>query len=214
MRKLRSRFSVDAFRQPMRGGPPPTFTPRTASERRGNTVPQKMAKAAPTSTRLLPRKVASRETRESSSCWLRRRSRRLHNSWSEPISTIRINATKSGPVAPMAKEWTELRIPLRVGGRPKSDQGEGNGGRQHLGGAKKRVQPHPLRQRHRKPPEGVGRERYDPQDVAQDAHHYRGDVRDHFVVLLSPLEVDDNHRKQGEDPGPEQERARLPRPPP
>src|SRR4030042_3704975 len=77
-RKFRAKFSAEALRHPMsgqmpmssskarkigpvtswkKGGPTVVFTPRTASERRGNTDPQKMAKAAPTRRRLFSRKL-------------------------------------------------------------------------------------------------------------------------------------------------------------
>jgi len=43
------------------------MTPRTHSESTGKTVPQKVAKAKPTSTQLLSKKAASRDSMESSS---------------------------------------------------------------------------------------------------------------------------------------------------
>src|SRR5258706_15067487 len=58
------------------GGPTVIFTPLTASERIGKRVPQRTANAAPTSRRLLNRKLLLRETNESRRfflpCWAQR----------------------------------------------------------------------------------------------------------------------------------------------
>src|ERR1700680_4712699 len=53
------------------GGPTVILTPRTASDSTGNNVPQKTAKAIPTSTRLLKRKAASRDRYDSNSAGVR-----------------------------------------------------------------------------------------------------------------------------------------------
>jgi len=54
-----------AFTRLKNGGPTVIFTPRTASEMTGKIVPQKTAKAMPTSTRLLKRNADSRERNDS-----------------------------------------------------------------------------------------------------------------------------------------------------
>ena len=55
-----------------KGAPTLILTPWTASEITGNNVPQSTAKQAASNSRLLNRKLDSRETSESS-CWLLRR---------------------------------------------------------------------------------------------------------------------------------------------
>src|SRR5271166_2420195 len=52
------------------GGPTVTFDPVTHSESTGNSVPHSTAKQATSSTRLLNRKLDSRETSDSSRCSL------------------------------------------------------------------------------------------------------------------------------------------------
>src|SRR5438477_9724542 len=54
-----------AFTRLKNGGPTVIFTPRTHSESTGKTVPQKTANAIPTRIRLLKRKAASRERKDS-----------------------------------------------------------------------------------------------------------------------------------------------------
>src|SRR5690348_12572699 len=92
-RKLRLRLSMDVFRHASNGpsavssnsssatgmftllkngGPTVTLWPCTHSERMGNNVPHKTVKQASSSSRLLNRKLDSRETSDSSRCSLRR----------------------------------------------------------------------------------------------------------------------------------------------
>src|SRR5512138_3382921 len=52
------------------GGPTVTFVPCTHSERMGNSVPQSTVKQASSKSRLLNRKLDSRDTRDSSLCSL------------------------------------------------------------------------------------------------------------------------------------------------
>ena len=54
------------FTELKNGAPTLTFTPRTASDRSGNTVPKNTVNAAATRKTLFKRKVDSRETTESS----------------------------------------------------------------------------------------------------------------------------------------------------
>ena len=56
------------------------FSPVTASEMSGNVTPHSTANARPTNSRLLNRKVASRETSDSMRCSLRSRSMRVISS--------------------------------------------------------------------------------------------------------------------------------------
>ena len=74
--KNRSTRPSGAFTRLKKGGPTVIFTPRTHSERTGNTVPQKTAKAMPTRIRLLKRKAASREKKDSMVAGVRRSGRR------------------------------------------------------------------------------------------------------------------------------------------
>src|SRR5437773_3790281 len=96
------------------GAPTVIFTPRTASERIGKRVPQRMAKAAPTSSRLLNRKVLSRDTKESRRASLLRSGRRYR---SRPTATTTQKPRKpanTGPISDLVNEWTEEMTPLRV----------------------------------------------------------------------------------------------------
>ena len=82
-------------------------------------MPQKMAKAMPRNSRLLSRKLDSRDSSESS--WLseRSRGRRQKSSASEPTMTSARNVRKYGPIADSANACTEARMPLRTTNVPK-----------------------------------------------------------------------------------------------
>ena len=134
-RKLRERLSSDARRQAMsgptpirkisprnsgtftwlkNGAPTLTFTPRTASESSGKTVPKKTVKAAATSSTLLSRKADSRETTESSSPCAPRLSQRQASSPSASSSTRARNDRKKTPIEPWVNACTEAMTPERV----------------------------------------------------------------------------------------------------
>src|ERR1051325_8321426 len=69
VRKSRN-SAIGTFTRLKKGGPTLIFSPVTASLITGNNVPHKTAKHAPSSTRLLNRKLDSRETTDSSCCSL------------------------------------------------------------------------------------------------------------------------------------------------
>src|SRR3990172_9682693 len=97
-----------------KGGPTVILTPRTASEMRGKTVPQKVAKAAPTRIRLLKRKLLSRDSMESSSLSLLSRGRRSQRSQKLKTNRAPTKARKIAPISDCPKVCTEESTPLRV----------------------------------------------------------------------------------------------------
>src|SRR5664279_2078171 len=69
VRKIRN-SPIGTFTRLKNGGPTVTFEPVTHSDSTGKSVPHNTAKHATSSTRLLNRKLDSRETRDSSRCSL------------------------------------------------------------------------------------------------------------------------------------------------
>ena len=88
--------------------------PVTASEISGKNVPQKTTKAIPTSTRLLSRKTASRESSESSRCSERSASRARDHEPIEPAIISAISTRNGTPSVEAPKAWIESRIPERT----------------------------------------------------------------------------------------------------
>src|SRR5208337_2396786 len=90
------------------GGPTVTLLPVTHSDRTGNSVPHSTAKHDTSSTRLLNRKLDSRETSESRRCSLRRVSRLRTNTYTQVAKQIAINQTNHVPMLDWANACTEL----------------------------------------------------------------------------------------------------------
>src|SRR6516164_6534996 len=139
-RKLRRRLSSDVRRHasngptPVRntrnnpigtftllknGGPTVTLLPVTHSESTGNSVPHNTAKHDTSSTRLLNRKLDSRDTSESRRCSLRRVSRLRTKKYTHVANEIARNHTNHVPMPDCAKACTELTTPERVKNVPK-----------------------------------------------------------------------------------------------
>ena len=96
------------------GVPSDDFSPVTASEISGKNVPQKTTTTSPTRSRLLTRKMDSREASDSIRRSLRRSSRRLTISPAEPITTTAISASSGPPTVDAPKAWIDSRIPERT----------------------------------------------------------------------------------------------------
>ena len=95
------------------------LVPWTASETSGKIVPQKIAKTIPRNSRLLSRKLASRDSIESS--WLseRRRGSRQKNSASEPTIDQRQERQEVRPDRRLRERVDRVRMPLRTTNVPK-----------------------------------------------------------------------------------------------
>src|ERR1700761_3099380 len=87
----------------------------------GKTVPHKMVKQAASSTRLLNRKLDSRETSDSSLCSDLRWSRCLRKVNRQIASTIARKAVNQVPIEDCAKACTELTRPERVRSVPRME---------------------------------------------------------------------------------------------
>ena len=89
-------------------------SPVNASAISGKKVPRKMMKTSSTSSRLLTRKIASREAMESMRRSARRSERRLMISAVEPRITTAIRARIGPPTVESPKAWIDCRIPERT----------------------------------------------------------------------------------------------------
>src|ERR1022692_5247867 len=119
VRKIRN-SPIETLTRLKNGGPTVTFEPVTASDRTGNSVPHNTAKQATSSTRLLNRKLDSRETSDSSRCSLFSVSR-LRTTKNTQVANISArNHTNQMPMPDGAKAWTDLTTPLRVRNVPKT----------------------------------------------------------------------------------------------
>ena len=101
------------------GGPTDALSPVTASEMSGKKVPKKITAQSPTSTRLLPRKTASRDSSESSLFSLRSDSRRDTTRAIEPAIITAMSVTNGTPSVEAPKAWIESRIPERTRNVPR-----------------------------------------------------------------------------------------------
>ena len=95
--------------------------PRTDSDSTGNTTPHRIAKASASSSRLLNRNVASRDTTDSSRWSLRSSGSRHSSSVVANASTTARNTSSAGPTGDCTNEWIELTTPLRVRNVPRID---------------------------------------------------------------------------------------------
>ena len=77
-------------------------------------MPQKITKQSPTSTRLLSRKTASRESSESRRCSERSSLARESTSATEPAISPQIRIRNGTPSVEAPNAWIELRIPERT----------------------------------------------------------------------------------------------------
>src|SRR5690554_1063035 len=92
----------------------PTRVPVTASRMIGNIVPIRTTKAKTVRSRLLARKVPSRETMFSTRGAEASRCPRCANRVKEPTRTRTRKPSSVGPMALCVKEWTEAMVPDRV----------------------------------------------------------------------------------------------------
>ena len=102
------------------GGPTVCSVPVSASEISGKNVPHRITRQSPTSTRLLSRKKASRESSESSRASERRSGRRLRISTAESPTTAAMKIRNCTPIVDAPKAWIESRMPLRTRKVPSS----------------------------------------------------------------------------------------------
>src|SRR5581483_4479617 len=87
----------------------------------GNSVPHSTVKQASRSSRLLKRKLDSRDASDSSLCSLRRWLR-FFTKKKTHVATVRaMNTTNQSPIEDWANACTELTTPLRVRNVPKID---------------------------------------------------------------------------------------------
>ena len=110
---------IGTFTRLKNGGPTVTFDPVTHSDSTGNSVPHSTAKHATSSTRLLNRKLDSRETSDSSRCSLFSVSRLRTKKNTQVANVIARNHTNQMPMPDCANACTELTTPLRVRNVPK-----------------------------------------------------------------------------------------------
>ena len=85
----------------------------------GKNVPQKTTKQSATSTRLLSRNTASRESSESSRCSERSDSARLATSAIEPAIITAISTRNGTPSVDAPNAWIDSRIPERTRNVPR-----------------------------------------------------------------------------------------------
>src|ERR1019366_6005034 len=103
------------------GGPTVTLCPCTHSERIGKNVPQRMVKQTTSSSRLLNRKLDSRETSDSSLCSLLRCGRFLIRKKTQTAMVSEMKTRNHVPIDDCAKACTELMTPERVRKVPSSE---------------------------------------------------------------------------------------------
>ena len=101
------------------GGPSARRVPVSASAMSGQNVPQKTTNAIATRTRLLSRKIASRDSSESRRFSERRASRRQTTSPIDPAIMIPMRITNGTPSVDAPKAWIESRIPERTRNVPR-----------------------------------------------------------------------------------------------
>ena len=115
-----ARIASGVARRLKNGGPTEERVPVIASEIRGKNVPQKITAHSPTRRRLLTRKIASRENKESIFFSDRRSSSREMIRAAEPRTTHAIRTRIGGPTLEAPKAWIESRIPDRTMNVPSS----------------------------------------------------------------------------------------------
>jgi hypothetical protein len=102
------------------GGPTLASLPVSASEISGKNVPHMITSASATSTRLLSRKNASRESSESSRARERRSGRRSRINVADKATTSPMKTRNCTPIVEAPKAWIDSRIPLRTRKVPSS----------------------------------------------------------------------------------------------
>src|ERR1039458_6753335 len=141
-RKLRFRLSTDVLRQASsgptavsssrrsatgmatrlkNGGPTVTLCPWTHSERMGKNVPHRMVKQTTRRSRLLNRKLDSREASDSSLCSLLRWDRFLTRKKTQTAGGSAMETMDHGPMEECAKAGTEMITPEGVRDRPRKE---------------------------------------------------------------------------------------------
>src|SRR6516225_7199710 len=110
---------IGTFTRLKNGGPTVTLLPVTHSDSTGNSVPHSTAKHDTSSTRLLNKKLDSRDTSESSRCSLFNVSRLRAKKNTHVANEIARNQTNQMPMPDCANACTELTTPLRVRNVPK-----------------------------------------------------------------------------------------------
>ncbi len=118
VRKIRN-SPIGTLTRLKNGGPTVTLEPVTHSDSTGKSVPHNTAKQATSSTRLLNRKLDSRETSDSSRCSLFSVSRLRTKKKTQVANARARNHTNQMPMPDCAKACTELTTPLRVRNVPK-----------------------------------------------------------------------------------------------
>src|SRR5208283_1620449 len=113
------KIPIGTFTRLKNGGPTVTFDPVTASDSTGNSVPHSTAKHDTNSTKLLNRKLDSRETSDSSRCSLFSVSRLRTKKNTQVAKISDRNHTNQMPMPDCANACTELTTPLRVRNVPK-----------------------------------------------------------------------------------------------
>src|SRR5664279_1872938 len=99
---------IGTFTRLKNGGPTVTLLPVTHSDSTGNSVPHSTAKQATSSTRLLNRKLDSREISESRRCSLFRVSRLRTKKNTQVANAMARNHTNQMPMPDCAKACTCL----------------------------------------------------------------------------------------------------------
>src|SRR5215471_16347439 len=102
------KIPIGTFTRLKNGGPTVTFDPVTASDSTGKSVPHSTAKHETSSTRLLNRKLDSRETSDSRRCSLRSVSRLRTKKYTHVANASARNHTNQVPMPDCAKACTEL----------------------------------------------------------------------------------------------------------
>ena len=95
------------------------WRPVTASAISGKNVPQKTTKQSATSSRLLSRKIASRESSESSRCSERSDSARVATRKIEPAIIAAISSRNGTPSVEAPNAWIEFSTPERTRNVPR-----------------------------------------------------------------------------------------------
>src|SRR6267142_1084203 len=113
--------AIGTFTRLKNGGPTVTFSPWTASESNGNSVPHRTAKHDARKTRLLNKKLDSRESSDSSLFSLLRCERFLTKKNTHTTIVAMSSPPNHQPIEDCANACTELTTPLRVRNVPRID---------------------------------------------------------------------------------------------
>src|SRR5947207_9500263 len=115
----KSSNATGTFTRLKNGGPTVTLFPWTHSDSTGNSVPHSTVKQAKSRSKLLNRKLDSREISDSSLCSLRKCDLFLKKKNVNVAKVISRNHLNQPPIEDCANACTELMIPLRVRNVPR-----------------------------------------------------------------------------------------------